>query len=231
MSTAAVENVMSTLTLISFVAAIAMLAVWLLAFGVRLAGPRILTRAASSQGGRRPGKDVLLSGMAQDPFGFLFDRSLPAAAAAAETGTRQSARESTTSADGSLGITLSSPSRREVEISLDGAHPPGTIAAVHFTDDSSKRWVLIPLMNFSRQDAGVAVVPTRSRQVVISRDVKFIRDADLGAFSAEDIGASVRSATGATRDRWQELLAMAQTNLTTIPASAQTVISAALKRH
>ena len=217
---------MSALAMISFVAAMVMIAIWLLAFGAKLAGSRTLARPVTAGAGQATRADAMPSKLARDPFAFLFDRGLPAAAAA--VGTRRSARESVTSADGALSINLSSPSRREVEISLAGTdQPPGTIAVVHVTDESSDRRVLIPL-TASGQPAGVALVPTTSRQVGISRDVKLMRDTDLGIFSAADIGHSVRASAGPTRDRWQELAAMAQSGLVIVPEAVAAAITAAL---
>jgi hypothetical protein len=228
-SITAVENTMSVLAWISFFGAMAMVAIWLLAWSARMAGSRVPARPAGVDAGT-PSADEMLVRLAHDPFAFLFDRSL--AAAAAVSASRRSARESIASADGTLSITLSSPSRREVEIALTGVdQPPGTIAVVHVTDEVSDWTVLVPLSSISTPPNGLALLPTTSRRIGISRDVKLVPDANLAAFSAEDISQSVRASAGPTRERWQQLAAAARSGQTDLAEAVLSAILSALNQH
>lgn len=229
MSVTAVENTMSVLALISFVGAIAMAAIWLVAWSARVVGSRGIARLAGVGAGSSASADEMLARLALDPFAFLFDRSLAAAAA---TASRRSARESLASADGTLSINLSSPSRREVEIALTGTdQPTGTIAVVHVTDEVSDRTILVPLSTDSAPPTGLALLPTTSRRVGISRDVKLVPDANLADFSVEDISQSVRASAGPTRGRWQQLAAAAQSGRTDLAEALLSAITSALSQH
>ena len=235
MSVTAVETTMSALAAISFVASMIIFAIWLLAFGSRLAGKRAPFLSAATAGVRHARADQLFRELALDPYVFFFDRSLPAAAA--EAGTKRAVRQSVASADGVVSINLTSPSRREVEISLSAANQsPGTIAVVHVTDEYSDRRVLIPLAVSSSgsatpgQSAGVTLVPTTARRVSISRDVKLIQLGDLGTYAEDDIGQSVRAAAGPTRRWWQELLDAAEAGRVILPERALAAIVAAITK-
>jgi hypothetical protein len=236
LSSAAVETIMSVLAMISFVAAMAILGIWLLAFGVKLMGSHARLRPSVAGAGQRGSGDLGFRRLASDPHVFLFDRSLPAAAASASTA--RSARQSITSADEATRINLASPSRREVEIALIAPDPPpGVVAVVRWADESSDRRVLIPLSaggagpGTSAQPDGVALVPTTERVVGISRDVQFIQVADLGAYSASDISHSVRVAVGPTRRWWQELLDAAEAGRVMLPEATLTAIATGMSGH
>jgi hypothetical protein len=239
MSAAAVETVMSVFATGSLVAVVVVAALWLLACGLRLAERRaghVLTEAPSVRA------DVQLtdaSGLpkapALKPDAFLFDRRL-AAAAAGQALARRGARRSVVSADGQVAITLVSSSRREIEIALNAAVPPGTIAVVQVTDESGSRIIIIPLAADpgaadAARSSGVVLVPTRAQQVLIDTGIMLIQPADLERYSDADVDLSVGAAVGLTRRWWQELANAAAAGLARVPESTLAAVLTALSKH
>ena len=227
---------MSALATISFVVTAITLAIWLVAFGLKLVGRRSVPVPTAAGSAHRTHTDRMLRELALDPYAFLFDRSLPAAAGS--TGTKRAARQSIVSADGAVSINLISPSRREIEISIVAANQsPGTIVVVHVTDEFSDRRVFIPLAansfesTVSGQLIGVALIPTTAQEVGISRDLKFIQVSDLGMYSEGDISRSVRAAAGPTRRWWQELLEAAEAGQVVLPERALSAIAEGITKH
>lgn len=233
MSASAAETIMTALATITLILLVTTCAIWVLAFGARLAGKRTLLFPAATAG--RPVKAAHQGvNLALDPYSFLFDRRLPAAAA---SGARRVARESIVSVDGAITINLTSPSRREIEISLLGSGtPPGTIAVVHVKDESGDRIQLIPLGSGSFEavpgyPSGIAIVSTNSPAVGISRDVKLLQEAELDTLSPGEIIQSVRSATGPTRRWWQALLSAVDTGQVKLGEQTISAIATAIAKN
>lgn len=228
---------MSVLATITFAGAMVSVVLWILAFGAKLAGQRmklagqkavIFPSVASSGGTGQVIRELTLGAC-----DFLFDRSMPAAAAA--LGSWRFARSSFATPDGAISVDLSSPSRREIEISVTSpaAGANQAIAAVRISDESSEHWILIPLSDSPSGPgkAGLALVPSTARAVVVGRDVGVIQVADIGSYSAADIGLSVRSATGSARRWWQALLDEAEAGNLPLPGHIVTAISTAISTH
>ena len=234
MSAAAAGTIMSAFATISLALLLVTCAIWVLAFGVRLAEKHTLPFSAIIGTGRPAQADHQGVTLAPDPYSFLFDRSLPAAAA---SGTRRIARESIVSADGAITINLTSPSRREIEISLLGRDAtPGTIAVIHVKDESGDRTQLIPLAVGSFEaipgyPSGIALVPTTARVVRIGRDVELIQPADLDTLLPGQITQSVRTATGPTRRWWQALLSAVEAGQVTLTEATFSAIASAITKN